>query len=163
MTIGGSILLIVAGAILRYAITWSPNYVDLRLVGLILMIAGAAGLIIALTLLFMRRRGSRPRTEVYEERRYTEPGRPYDDPQGRYDQPQGRYDQPQRPYDDPQRPYDDPQRRYDDPQRRYDQPQGNYDQPQATYDQPPGRYDEPTRPYGEPERYDERRYSDPPA
>jgi hypothetical protein len=149
MTIGGSILLIVAGAILRYAITWSPNYVDLRLIGLILMIAGAAGLIIALTLLFMRRRGSRPRTEVYEERRYTEPGRPYDDPQRRYDQPQGRYDDPQRPYDDPQ--------------RRYDQPQGNYDQPQATYDQPPGRYDEPTRPYGEPERYDERRYSDPPA
>jgi uncharacterized membrane protein YedE/YeeE len=128
MTIGGSILLIVAGAILRYAITWSPNYVDLRLIGLILMIAGAAGLIIALTLLFMRRRGSRPRTEVYEERRYTEPGRPYDDPQ-----------------------------------RRYDQPQGNYDQPQGTYDQPSGRYDEPTRPYGEPERYDERRYSDPPA
>ena len=149
MTIGGSILLIVAGAILRYAITWSPNYVDLRLIGLILMIAGAAGLIIALTLLFMRRRGSRPRTEVYEERRYTEPGRSYDDPQGRYDQPQGRYDDPQRPYDDPQ--------------RRYDQPQGNYDQPQATNDQPSGRYDEPTRPYGEPERYDEPRYSDPPA
>ena len=149
MTIGGSILLIVAGAILRYAITWSPNYVDLRLVGLILMIAGAAGLIIALTLLFMRRRGSRPRTEVYEERRYTEPGRPYDDPQRRYDQPQGRYGETQRPYDDPER-------RYDEPQRRYDQPQGTYDQPQ-------GNYDEPTRPYGEPEPYDERRYSDPPA
>ena len=149
MTIGGSILLIVAGAILRYAITWSPNYVDLRLVGLILMIAGAAGLIIALTLLFMRRRGSRPRTEVYEERRYTEPGRPYDDPQRRYDQPQGRYGETQRPYDDPER-------RYDEPQRRYDQPQGTYDQSQ-------GNYDEPTRPYGEPEPYDERRYSDPPA
>ena len=149
MTIGGSILLIVAGAILRYAITWSPNYVDLRLVGLILMIAGAAGLIIALTLLFMRRRGSRPRTEVYEERRYTEPGRPYDEPARRYDQTQARYGEPARPYDEPQ--------------RRYDQPQGNYDQPQATNDQPSGRYDEPTRPYGEPGRYDERRYSDPPA
>ena len=104
MTIGGSILLIVAGAILRYAITWSPNYVDLRLVGLILMIAGAAGLIIALTLLFMRRRGSRPRTEVYEERRYTEPGRPYDDPQRRYDQPQGRYDDPAAPVRRPSAP-----------------------------------------------------------
>ena len=142
MTIGGSILLIVAGAILRYAITWSPNYVDLRLIGLILMIAGAAGLIIALTLLFMRRRGSRPRTEVYEERRYTEPGRPYDEPARRYDQPQARYGEPARPYDEPQ--------------RRYDQPQGNYDQPQ-------GRDDEPTRPYGDPGSYDERRYSDPPA
>ena len=142
MTIGGSILLIVAGAILRYAITWSPNYVDLRLIGLILMIAGAAGLIIALTLLFVRRRGSTPRTEVYEERRYTEPGRPYDEPARRYDQPQARYGEPARPYDEPQ--------------RRYDQPQGNYDQPQ-------GRDDEPTRPYGDPGSYDERRYSDPPA
>jgi hypothetical protein len=135
MTIGGSILLIVAGAILRYAINWSPNYVDLRLVGLILMIAGAAGLIIALTFLFVRRRGSRPSTEVYEERRYTEPPRPYDEPPRRYDQPQGRYGEPQRPYGEPQGPYGEP----------------------------PSRYDEPTRPYGESERYEERRYSDPPV
>src|SRR5580704_17158832 len=112
MTIGGSILLIVAGAILRYAINWSPNYVDLRLVGLILMIAGIAGLIIALTFLFMRRRGSRPLTEVYEERRYSEPPR-------RNDDPQRRYDDPQRPYDDPQRPYSEPPARYDEPTRRY--------------------------------------------
>jgi uncharacterized membrane protein YedE/YeeE len=122
MTIGGSILLIVAGAILRYAINWSPNYVDLRLVGLILMIAGAAGLIIALTLLFTRRRGSRPSTEVYEERRYSEPPRPYDDPQRRYDDPQRRYDDPTGRYDDPQRRYDDPQRRYDEPTQRYSDP-----------------------------------------
>ena len=108
MTIGGSILLLVAGAILRYAINWSPNYVDLRLVGLILMIAGAVGLIIALTFLFMRRRGSRPRTEVYEERRYNEPPRPYDDP---------RYNDPPRPYDDPR--YGEPPARYDEPTRPY--------------------------------------------
>lgn len=134
MTIGGSILLLVAGAILRYAINWSPNYVDLRLVGLILMIAGAAGLIIALTLLFMRRRGSRPSAEVYEERRYSEPPRPYDDPQ----------------------------RRYDDPQRRYSDPPARYDDPQRRYDEPPARYDEPTQRYGESDVYQERRYSDPP-
>jgi len=134
MTIGGSILLIVAGAILRYAINWSPNYVDLRLVGLILMIAGAVGLIIALTFLFMRRRGSRPSTEVYEERRYSEPPRRYDDPQ----------------------------RRYDDPQRRYDDPQHRYDDPQRPYSEPPARYDEPTQRYGESDVYEERRYSDPP-
>ena len=134
MTIGGSILLIVAGAILRYAINWSPNYVDLRLVGLILMIAGVAGLIIALTFLFMRRRGSRPSTEVYEERRYSEPPRRYDDPQRRYD--------------DPQRPYSEPPARYDDPQR--------------PYSEPPARYDEPTQRYGESDVYEERRYSDPP-
>ncbi len=126
MTIGGSILLIVAGAILRYAINWSPNYVDLRLVGLILMIAGVAGLIIALTFLFMRRRGSRPSTEVYEERRYTEPPRRYDDPQRRYDDPQRRYDDPQRPYSEPPARYDEPTRRYGESdvyeERRYSDP-----------------------------------------
>lgn len=128
MTIGGSILLLVAGAILRYAINWSPNYVDLRLVGLILMIAGAAGLIIALTLLFMRRRGSRPSTEVYEERRYSEPPRPYDDQQRRYDDPQRRYSDPPARYDDPQPParYDEPTQRYGESdvyqERRYSDP-----------------------------------------
>jgi uncharacterized membrane protein YedE/YeeE len=112
MTIGGSILLIVAGAILRYAINWSPNYVDLRLVGLILMIAGVVGLIIALTFLFMRRRGSRPSTEVYEERRYSEPPRPYDDPQRRYGERPARYDEPTQRYGESdvyqERRYSDP-------------------------------------------------------
>ena len=126
MTIGGSILLIVAGAILRYAINWSPNYVDLRLVGLILMIAGAVGLIIALTFLFMRRRGSRPSTEVYEERRYSEPPRRYDDPQRRYDDPQHRYDDPQRPYSKPPARHDEPTQRYGESdvyeERRYSDP-----------------------------------------
>jgi hypothetical protein len=119
MTIGGSILLIVAGAILRYAISWSPDYVDLRLVGLILMIAGVVGLIIALTFLFMRRRGSRPATEVYEERRYNEPPRPYDNPQRRYGEPRGRYGEPPGPYDEPTRRYGESdvyqERRYSDP------------------------------------------------
>lgn len=126
MTIGGSILLIVAGAILRYAINWSPNYVDLRLVGLILMIAGVAGLIIALTLLFMRRRGSRPSAEVYEERRYSEPRRSYDDPQRRYSEPPTRYDDPQRRYSEPPARYEEPTQRYGESdvyqERRYSDP-----------------------------------------
>lgn len=71
MTIGGSIALMVIGAILRFGITWKPAHVDLQVIGVILMIGGAAGLIISLVLL-ARRRG-RPRAEVYEERRYTEP------------------------------------------------------------------------------------------
>ena len=74
MTIGGSILLIVAGAILRYAITWSPNYVDLRLIGLILMIAGAAGVV--LSLLYMasaRTRGGVARERVLTRDPYREP------------------------------------------------------------------------------------------
>jgi Domain of unknown function (DUF6458) len=72
VTIGGSIALIVIGAILKYAISWQPNGIDLPLVGLILMIAGIAGLIIslALTISKNRRRGA---AQVYEERRFTEP------------------------------------------------------------------------------------------
>ena len=47
MTIGGSIALIVIGAILRFGITWKPAHVDLQVIGVILMIAGVLGLIIA--------------------------------------------------------------------------------------------------------------------
>jgi uncharacterized YccA/Bax inhibitor family protein len=80
MTYGGSIALIVIGAILRFAINYSPAGINLQLVGVILMIAGVVGLIISLVWMFGRRRrtvattsASAPRTEVYEERRYTEP------------------------------------------------------------------------------------------
>jgi hypothetical protein len=74
MTIGGSIALIVIGAILKFAITWSPNGIDLQLVGVIVMLGGIVGLIISLAFLFARRRGTTAgTTEVYEERRYHEP------------------------------------------------------------------------------------------
>jgi disulfide bond formation protein DsbB len=79
MTYGGSIALIVIGAILRFAISYSPTNVNLQLVGLILMIAGVIGLVISLVWMFGRRRRAvtttrTPNTtEVYEERRYTEP------------------------------------------------------------------------------------------
>jgi Domain of unknown function (DUF6458) len=56
MTVGGSIFLIAVGAILRYAITDSLEGVDLATVGLILMIAGAAGLLIGLYLMTVGRR-----------------------------------------------------------------------------------------------------------
>lgn len=72
MTIGGSIALIVIGAILRFGITWKPVHVNLHVIGVILMIAGAAGLVIAIVIIAIRRRG-RPAAEVYQERRYTEP------------------------------------------------------------------------------------------
>jgi len=49
----------VIGAILRYAIHWSPAHVNVQLIGLILMIGGAIGLIISLVFL-MRRRDVRP-------------------------------------------------------------------------------------------------------
>ena len=72
MTIGGSIALIVIGAVLRFAITWKPLHVNLQVIGVILMIAGAAGLVIAIAIIATRRRG-RPASESYKERRYTEP------------------------------------------------------------------------------------------
>ena len=46
MTIGGSIFLIAIGAILRFATNVHVAHVSLDTVGLILMIAGAAGLIL---------------------------------------------------------------------------------------------------------------------
>jgi hypothetical protein len=72
VTIGGSIALIVIGAILKWGVTWQPNNVNLQVIGVILMIAGVAGLIISVTFITMRR-SRRESAEVYEERRYTEP------------------------------------------------------------------------------------------
>ena len=72
MSIGGSIALIVIGAILRFAVTWKPRYVNLEAIGVILMIAGVAGLIVSIALVVSRRR-SRASAEVYEQRRYVEP------------------------------------------------------------------------------------------
>ena len=59
MTIAGSIILIVVGAILRFAVTWTANGIDIHVVGDILMAGGAAGLIITLILMYTRRSRSR--------------------------------------------------------------------------------------------------------
>ena len=48
MTFGGSILLIVVGAILRFAVHVHTKGFNLHTVGLILMIAGVVGLLIAI-------------------------------------------------------------------------------------------------------------------
>ena len=74
MTIGGSIALIIAGAILRFAVTWNGKYFDLQAIGVILMVAGVVGLCVSVALLISRRR-ARAGTQVYEQRRYTEPPR----------------------------------------------------------------------------------------
>jgi hypothetical protein len=61
MGIGTSILLIAVGAVLKYAVTAHVSGINVHVVGVILMIAGAAGL--ALSVLWMtiwadrRRRG----------------------------------------------------------------------------------------------------------
>jgi hypothetical protein len=72
VTIGGSAALIIIGAILRFAVTWSPKNVDLQVIGVILMIGGVAGLCVAVGLMLMRRR-DRAGAQVTEERRYVEP------------------------------------------------------------------------------------------
>jgi hypothetical protein len=97
MTIGGSIALIAIGAILRFAISWSPSHVSVPLIGTILMIVGIVGLIISLAFLFSRRRRlttAPPVGEVYEQRRYTTeaPDR-YADSPARYQDP-ARYNDP---------------------------------------------------------------------
>ncbi len=54
MSIGVSIFLIAAGAILRYAVTAEVSGVELQTVGLILMIVGIIGLVISLAVIFLR-------------------------------------------------------------------------------------------------------------
>ena len=73
MTIGGSTALIIIGAILKWGITWTPTNVNLQVIGVILMVAGGIGLIASIAFLATRSR-RRAATQVYEERRYTEPG-----------------------------------------------------------------------------------------
>jgi hypothetical protein len=48
MTLGTSIFLIAVGAILRYAVTFHVSGVSRPTIGLILMIAGAVGLVLSL-------------------------------------------------------------------------------------------------------------------
>ena len=69
MSIAAAILLIAIGAILRYAVNESFNDIDLETIGLILMIAGAAGLLLELIRQAM---GRDRRTERIVER----PGEP---------------------------------------------------------------------------------------
>jgi hypothetical protein len=69
---GVSVFLILAGAIMRFAVTWSPHNIDLQMIGVILMIGGGAGLVASVVLLTMRNRSKRS-AEVFEQRRYIEP------------------------------------------------------------------------------------------
>lgn len=67
MTIGSSIFLIALGAILRYAVTATVAGVDIQVIGLILMIAGAIGLVIGLYLLTVARRDPAYRDSGYRD------------------------------------------------------------------------------------------------
>lgn len=74
MSVGVSAFLVIIGAILRFAVSWSGNWVDLQVVGVIFMIGGGIGLIASIVVALVRRRSQRA-TQVYEERRYVEPPR----------------------------------------------------------------------------------------
>jgi hypothetical protein len=64
MTIGASIFLIAVGAILRYAVDVTVSGIEIQTIGLILMIAGAVGLLIGLFLLAST---DRRRAVAYED------------------------------------------------------------------------------------------------
>jgi Domain of unknown function (DUF6458) len=72
VTIGTSLFLIAAGAILRYAVKDEWQAVDVPTVGLILMAVGAFGLILGLYLTFVRGRPDPslgdPEADVVERR-----------------------------------------------------------------------------------------------
>jgi hypothetical protein len=75
MGLGTSLILIAAGAILRFAVTVTTSGVNLNTVGVILMIIGGVGFVISLLWMAAaadRRAGtqpSRPEVPVSEERR----------------------------------------------------------------------------------------------
>ncbi|GAA2573417.1 DUF6458 family protein [Actinomadura fulvescens] len=74
MTIGGSIALIIIGAILTYAVNHEFSGVDIRVVGIILMLGGLIGLIIGIArIASARRRVVAPPPPVREEPYYEDP------------------------------------------------------------------------------------------
>ena len=72
MNIATAIFLIAIGAILRYAINVTSDVINIQTVGLILMIAGGAGLALSLLYELVRQGDSRDRDEP--------PRSGYDDP-----------------------------------------------------------------------------------
>ncbi len=72
MTIGASIFLIAVGAILKFAVADEFEGVDLGVIGVILMVCGAIGLLASLILEGMRRNrvasGRVVEREVYDDR-----------------------------------------------------------------------------------------------
>lgn len=66
MTIGGSIGLIILGAILAFAVTYDLAGIDINIIGFILIVGGVVGLILGLIL---RQRRAVGTTRVIDEER----------------------------------------------------------------------------------------------
>ncbi len=73
MTIGGSLFLIAVGAILRYAVKDSISGIDLQTAGLILMLVGVVGLLLALYFTFVRRDPRYDAPRYVGDPRYADP------------------------------------------------------------------------------------------
>jgi uncharacterized membrane protein YbhN (UPF0104 family) len=73
MTFAGSILLLVVGAILRFATHVHTKGFNLHTIGLILMIAGAVGLVIAIWQWAVWSRRSRQTEVLVDDRRPVDP------------------------------------------------------------------------------------------
>jgi hypothetical protein len=73
MTIGGSIFLIAVGAILYFATNVHVAHVNIDTVGLILMIAGGAGLVLGFIQQAMWSRRSRREAVIEDQRNLDEP------------------------------------------------------------------------------------------
>jgi hypothetical protein len=64
MTIGGSLLLIAAGAILKWAVTAHVSWLDLQTTGTVLFVVGLVGLLVALVYTFWWAQRTRDDTRV---------------------------------------------------------------------------------------------------
>ena len=71
MKIGASLFVIALGAILTFAVDWSPSGIDLSTVGVILMIVGGVLFLLSLVILATRANRGEPLEEggIVEERR----------------------------------------------------------------------------------------------
>ncbi|NNC11635.1 hypothetical protein HII28_07065 [Planctomonas sp. JC2975] len=67
MSVGGGIFLIVIGAILAFALRVTPTWIDLQLVGYILMGAGAVMVVIGIALMVRKRRSKITKTSTFNE------------------------------------------------------------------------------------------------
>jgi hypothetical protein len=75
VTIATAIFLIAVGAILRYAINVESDVINIQTVGLILMIAGGAGLALSHLYELVQQGGSKDRDEVPPRSGYDDPTR----------------------------------------------------------------------------------------
>ncbi len=75
VTIATAIFLIAIGAILRYAINVSSDVINIQTVGLILMIAGGAGLALSLLYELVQQGGPKDRDEQPPRSGYDDPTR----------------------------------------------------------------------------------------